>query len=156
MSQLDLFDYKPVLEKYDGKPIPADVVKDQRYAFIQPDAALMSLPLRSKHGESGAELSELLPHLASVADDLAIVKSVHTDQFNHAPAQLFMNTGSPLQGRPCLAPGKLRPRQPGRRLPASWSCNRARARAPARTTGAAVSSPRNTRASPSAARAAPS
>lgn len=102
-SQLDLFDYKPVLNKYDGKPIPADFVKDQRYAFIQPDAALMSSRFAfAKHGQSGAELSELLPHLSEVADDLAIVRSVHTDQFNHAPAQLFINTGSPLQGRPCM------------------------------------------------------
>ncbi len=102
-SQLDLFDHKPVLTQYDGQPIPADIVKDQRYAFIQPDAALMSSRFAFKrHGQSGAELSELLPHLSKVADDLAIVRSVHTDQFNHAPAQLFINTGSPLQGRPCL------------------------------------------------------
>jgi hypothetical protein len=102
-SQLDMFDYKPVLAKYDGKPIPPEVVKDQRYDFIQPDANLMSSRFAfAKHGQSGAEMSELLPHLATVADELAIVRSVHTDQFNHAPAQLFMNTGSPLQGRPCL------------------------------------------------------
>ena len=102
-SQLDLFDHKPVLTQYDGQPIPADIVKDQRYAFIQPDAALMSSRFAfNRHGQSGAELSELLPHLSKVADDLAIVRSVHTDQFNHAPAQLFINTGSPLQGRPCL------------------------------------------------------
>ncbi len=102
-SQLDLFDHKPVLTQYDGQPIPADLVKDQRYAFIQPDAALMSSRFAfARHGQSGAELSELLPHLSKVADDLAIVRSVHTDQFNHAPAQLFINTGSPLQGRPCI------------------------------------------------------
>lgn len=102
-SQLDLYDHKPVLTKYDGQPIPAEIVKDQRYAFIQPNAALMSSRFAfSKYGQSGAELSELLPHLAEVADELAIVRSVHTDQFNHAPAQLFINTGSPLQGRPCM------------------------------------------------------
>ncbi len=102
-SQLDLFDHKPVLTKYDGQPIPSDLVKDQRYAFIQPDANLMSSRFAfNRHGQSGAELSELLPHLSSVADDLAIIRSVHTDQFNHAPAQLFINTGSPLQGRPCI------------------------------------------------------
>ncbi|GMV99881.1 MAG: hypothetical protein AMXMBFR84_10200 [Candidatus Hydrogenedentota bacterium] len=102
-SQLDLFDFKPTLQKLDGQPVPAEVVKDQRYAFIQPNAALMASRFAfAKHGQSGAELSELLPHLATVVDDLAIIKSVHTSQFNHAPAQLFMNTGSPLLGRPSM------------------------------------------------------
>jgi hypothetical protein len=102
-SQLDLFDFKPALRKYDGQPIPAEVVKDQRYAFIQPDASLMSARYRfARHGQSGAELSEMLPHLAGVVDELAIVRSVHTDQFNHAPAQIFLNTGSPLPGRPSM------------------------------------------------------
>lgn len=102
-SQLDLFDHRPALKQYDGQPVPASVVKDQRYAFIKPDAALMSSRFSfARYGASGAELSEMLPHLATVADDLAIVKSVHTSQFNHAPAQLFMNTGSPLFGRPSM------------------------------------------------------
>lgn len=102
-SQLDLFDPKPTLAKYDGKPVPAEVVKDQRYAFIRPDASLMAPRFAfARHGQSGAELSEMLPHLSRVVDDIAIVKSVHTDQFNHAPAQIFLNTGSPLPGRPCM------------------------------------------------------
>ncbi|WP_152053466.1 DUF1501 domain-containing protein [Tautonia marina] len=102
-SQLDLFDPKPTLAKYDGQPVPAEVVKDQRYAFIRPDASLMAPRFRfARHGECGAELSEMLPHLAQVVDDIAIVRSVHTDQFNHAPAQIFMNSGSPLPGRPCM------------------------------------------------------
>jgi hypothetical protein len=102
-SQLDLFDPKPVLTKHDGRPVPAEVVKDQRYAFIRRDAQLLAPRFKfSKHGQSGAEMSEMLPHLARVADDLAIVRSVHTDQFNHAPAQIFMLTGSPLPGRPSL------------------------------------------------------
>ncbi|HZW31194.1 MAG TPA: DUF1501 domain-containing protein [Isosphaeraceae bacterium] len=102
-SQLDLFDHKPALGKYDGQPIPAEVVKDQRYAFIRPDASLMSARYRfARHGQCGAELSEMLPHLARVVDQIAIVKSVHTDQFNHAPAQIFLNTGSPLPGRPSM------------------------------------------------------
>jgi hypothetical protein len=102
-SQLDLFDRKPSLEKYDGKPVPAEVVKDQRYAFIRPDASLMASRFKfARHGGSGAELSEMLPNLAKVVDDIAIVKSMHTDQFNHAPAQIFMNTGSSLPGRPCI------------------------------------------------------
>lgn len=102
-SQLDLFDNKETLRKYDGRPVPADVVKDQRYAFIRPDASLMASRFKfARHGESGAEVSEMLPHLARVVDKLAIVKSMHTDQFNHAPAQIFVNTGSPLPGRPCM------------------------------------------------------
>jgi len=102
-SQIDLFDHKPLLQRYDGQPVPAEIVKDQRYAFIQRDAALMSSRFQfSKHGDSAAEISEMLPHLATMADDLAIVRSVHTDQFNHAPAQIFMNTGSPQLGRPSM------------------------------------------------------
>ena len=102
-SQLDLFDNKPELAKHDGKPVPAELVKDQRYAFIRPDSSLMGPRFKfAKHGKSGAELSEMLPGLAEVVDDVAIVKSMHTDQFNHAPAQIFMNTGSPLPGRPSM------------------------------------------------------
>ena len=79
------------------------MVKDQRYAFIRPDASLMSSRYKfARHGQSGAELSEMLPHLGRVADDIAIVRSMHTDQFNHAPAQIFLNTGSPLPGRPSM------------------------------------------------------
>ena len=102
-SQLDLFDDKPTLKRFDGKPVPAEVVKGQRYAFIRPDANLMASRFAfARHGQSGADLSEMLPHLAKVVDDIAIVKSVHTDQFNHAPAQIFVNTGSSLPGRPCM------------------------------------------------------
>ena len=102
-SQLDLFDHKPTLKKFDGQPVPAEVVKDQRYAFIQPDASLMASRFQfARHGQSGLEVSEMLPWLAKVADDVALVKSVHTDQFNHAPAQIFANTGSSLPGRPSM------------------------------------------------------
>jgi uncharacterized protein (DUF1501 family) len=102
-SQLELFDYKPKLVELEGKPIPPEVIAGQRYAFIQPNAAVLSPRFKfARHGQSGAEISEVLPHLASVADDLAIVKSVHTDQFNHSPAQIFVNTGSPLPGRPSM------------------------------------------------------
>ncbi len=102
-SQLDLFDFKPSLKKFDGQPVPAEVVKDQRYAFIQPDASLMASRFKfARHGQSGLELSEMLPHLARVADEIAVIKSVHTDQFNHAPAQIFFNTGSSLPGRPSM------------------------------------------------------
>ncbi|MAI71857.1 MAG: sulfatase [Rhodopirellula sp.] len=102
-SQLDLFDHKPKLTELEGQPLPASVIAGQRYAFIQPDAAVLAPRFKfNKHGESGAELSEVLPHLATIADDLAIIRTVHTDQFNHSPAQLFMNTGSPIPGRPAM------------------------------------------------------
>ena len=94
-SQLELFDNKPKLQEIEGKPIPPSVIKGQRYAFIQPDAAVLGprFPF-AKHGQSGAEFSDRLPYLSKIADDLTIVKSMHTDHFNHAPAQLFMTTGS--------------------------------------------------------------
>jgi uncharacterized protein (DUF1501 family) len=102
-SQLDLFDFKPDLVKFDGQPMPADLVKDQRYAFIEKNAALMSSRYNfARHGQSGAELSEMLPYLSKVADDITIVKSMHTDQFNHAPAQILTNTGSGQMGRPSM------------------------------------------------------
>ena len=102
-SQLDLFDYKPTLTKFDGKPIPQEIVKGQKYAFIRPDAELFASKFKfSQHGQSGVWLSETLPHLAEVVDDIAIVKSMTTDAFNHAPAQIFMNTGSTQFGRPSM------------------------------------------------------
>jgi hypothetical protein len=102
-SQLDLFDYKPQLTKIEGKPIPPEVIGGQRYAFIRPDAAVLGPQYKfAKHGQSGAELSEMLPNLAKVVDDITIIKSLRTDQFNHAPAQLFLNTGFSQPGRPCL------------------------------------------------------
>jgi hypothetical protein len=102
-SQLDMFDSKPKLAQIEGKPIPPEVIGGQRYAFIRPDAAVLGPQYRfAKHGESGAEISEVLPHLAKVVDDIAIVKSCRTDQFNHAPAQIFMNCGFAQPGRPSL------------------------------------------------------
>lgn len=102
-SQLDLFDHKPALVKYNGKPVPPEVVMGQKYAFIKPDAALYASEFKfSRHGACGAELSEALPHLAEVVDDIAIVKSMSTDAFNHAPAQVLMQTGSTQFGRPCF------------------------------------------------------
>ncbi|MEX2285763.1 MAG: DUF1501 domain-containing protein [Planctomycetaceae bacterium] len=102
-SQLELFDYKPKLVELEGKPIPPSVIQGQRYAFIQPDAAVLAPRFRfAKHGASGTELSEMLPELARVVDEVAILRSVHTDMFNHAPAQLFVNTGSGIPGRPAM------------------------------------------------------
>jgi uncharacterized protein (DUF1501 family) len=102
-SHLELFDYKPELAKWDGKLPPADLLKGYRAAFINPNSTLLGPKFKfAKHGQSGAELSELLPYLAQVADDLCIVKSMHTDAFNHAPAQIMMNTGSQQFGRPSI------------------------------------------------------
>ena len=100
-SHLELFDHKPELAKWDGKLPPADLLKGYRAAFINPNSKLLGPKFKfAKHGQSGAELSELLPHTAKIADDLCIVKSMVTDAFNHAPAQIFMNTGSQQFGRP--------------------------------------------------------
>ncbi|MEO6245801.1 MAG: DUF1501 domain-containing protein [Opitutaceae bacterium] len=100
-SQLDLFDHKPALAAYDGKPCPDSFLEGKRFAFLRghPNIAASRYAFH-RHGQSGAEISELLPHLAGVADELAIVKSLHTDEFNHAPAQLFLHTGFGRLGRP--------------------------------------------------------
>jgi hypothetical protein len=102
-SQLDMFDPKPKLAELEGKPLPESVVGGQRYAFIRPDAAVLGPQFKfARHGESGAELSEVLPHLAGVVDEICLIRSVRTDQFNHAPAQIFFNTGFGQPGRPSL------------------------------------------------------
>ncbi len=102
-SHLELFDYKPQLAKFDGKLPPAELLKGYRAAFINPNSTLLGPKFKfEKHGQSGAELSELLPHLSKVADDIAIVKSMVTDAFNHAPGQLLMNTGTQQFGRPSM------------------------------------------------------
>jgi hypothetical protein len=102
-SQLDLFDYKPKLAQFNGQPVPAEVIKGERFAFIKGVPKLLGSPHTfAKHGQSGAELSNLLPHLAGIADEVAFVKSMHTTQFNHAPGQVFMNTGHQIIGRPSI------------------------------------------------------
>jgi Protein of unknown function (DUF1501) len=100
-SHLELFDNKPALAKMDGQAPPPDLIKGYRAAFINPDAKFLGPKFKfARHGQCGAELSELLPNLATVVDDIAIVKSMYTDAFNHAPGQIFMNTGSQMFGRP--------------------------------------------------------
>lgn len=102
-SHLEMFDFKPELAKFNGKLPPAELLQGYRAAFINPNSTLLGPKFKfAKHGRSGAELSELLPHLANVVDDIAIVKSLHTEAFNHAPGQIFMNTGSQMFGRPSL------------------------------------------------------
>jgi len=103
-SQLELFDYKPKLQELSGQVIPESFVEGKRFAFIKPDAKLLGTVRKfARYGESGAEISECLPHLASVADDIAIIRSMKTDVFNHGPAKLLSNTGSPqFSGRPSM------------------------------------------------------
>ena len=102
-SHLELFDFKPQLAKFDGTLPPAELLKGYRAAFINPSSKLLGPKFKfAKHGQCGAELSELLPHLAKVVDDIAIVKSMVTDAFNHAPGQILMNTGSQQFGRPSM------------------------------------------------------
>src|SRR5262245_39223459 len=103
-SQLDLFDPKPKLNELDGQKLPESMTKNVRFAFIQKDSArLMGSPRKfTKHGQCGMELSDFLPQLATCADDIALVRSMHTDAFNHHPGQLMMNTGVPTFGRPSM------------------------------------------------------
>ena len=102
-SHLELFDNKPTLARYDRRLPPPELLEGYRAAFIRPDATCLGPKFRfARHGRSGIELSELLPHLARCADDIAVVKSMVTDAFNHAPAQIFMSTGAQQFGRPSL------------------------------------------------------
>ena len=102
-SHLELFDPKPMLAKFNGQLPPPDLIKGYRAAFINPNSKLLGPKFKfAKHGQCGAELSELLPHLATVVDDIAIVKSMNTDAFNHAPGQIMMNTGAQQFGRPSM------------------------------------------------------
>src|SRR5262245_44346435 len=102
-SHLELFDNKPELAMWNGRLPPAELIKNYRAAFINPNSTLLGPKFKfARHGDCGAELSELLPHLATVVDDIAIVKSMVTDAFNHAPGQIMMNTGAQQFGRPSL------------------------------------------------------
>jgi hypothetical protein len=102
-SHLELFDNKPQLAKFDGTLPPPEMLKGYRAAFINPNSKLLGPKFKfEKYGQSGAELSELLPRLAEVVDDIAIVKSMVTDAFNHAPGQILMSTGSQQFGRPSI------------------------------------------------------
>ncbi len=102
-SHLEMFDNKPKLTEYNGKLPPAELMKGYRSAFIMPGATLLGPKFKfSKHGQCGAELSEVLPNMAKVVDDIAIIKSMKTTAFNHAPAQIEMNTGRPQFGRPSI------------------------------------------------------
>lgn len=98
-SQLDLFDYKPALQKYTGKPCPEELLKGKRFAFIKGVPNMLGTPFQfARHGQAGTWLSETWKHLPGVIDDIAVINSVQTEQFNHAPAQLYLHSGSSLLG----------------------------------------------------------
>lgn len=106
-SQLELFEPKPELKKYDGQPIPESFTKGKRFAFMdtftkEKPKCLASRRKFTRHGQSGAWLSDCLPQLAKVVDNLAFIHSMQTNVFNHAPAKIFLNTGSPQIGRPSM------------------------------------------------------
>jgi hypothetical protein len=103
-SQVDLYDPKPKLNELNGKPLPESFTKNVRFAFIQKESAvLMGSPRKfTRHGQGGTEFSDLLPNIATCADDMAVIRSLHTEAFNHHPGQLMMNTGVPIFGRPSI------------------------------------------------------
>ena len=102
-SQYELFDPKPELERWDGRSLPESITKDLTLAFIKPTAKVMASRYKfAPRGQCGMVLSELVPHLGSVADEICLVRSMHSDAFNHHPGQLLLFTGSTLPGRPTL------------------------------------------------------
>ena len=102
-SQLELFDYKPILKKYDGKECPKEYLEGQRFAFIQGVPRMLGPQFEfAQHGKSGIWMSDRLPHLAKHADKLCVIKTMQSDQFNHGPAELLIHTGSPNLGHPAM------------------------------------------------------
>lgn len=100
---LDIFDYKPELVKHDGEDCPDEILNGRRFAFTSGVPKLMGTPRTyDRYGKAGMWMSDACPHFHSIADDITLVRSMNTDQFNHAPAELLMFTGSPRQGRPSL------------------------------------------------------
>jgi hypothetical protein len=104
-SQLDLFDYKPMLNQLNGQPIPQSYLEGKRFAFMDSSHRINLLGSRrsfQQYGQSGAWVSDLLPHTAKIVDELTFIRTCKTDLFNHAPAKLFMNTGTGQFGRPSM------------------------------------------------------
>ncbi|MCC6342755.1 MAG: DUF1501 domain-containing protein [Bryobacterales bacterium] len=102
-SQMDLFDPKPGLAKWNGRPLPPSMTKGLQLAFIKPTAAVMASPRTFKpYGQSGIEFSDYIPHTASCADDICMVRSMYSEAFNHHPGQLLLMTGSTQFGRPTM------------------------------------------------------
>src|ERR1051325_11554211 len=104
-SHLESLDFKPELKRINGQPFPESFTKGQQLAQLQNTElkARGSFTDFQKHGQSGQEISNLFPHIASIADDICIVRSMHTEQINHDPAHAFMNSGSIIKGRPSRA-----------------------------------------------------
>lgn len=102
-SQLELFDYKPELQKLNNKKCPPSLLEGKKFAFIRGTPLMLGPQADFKQrGDSGAYISDHLPHFSQIADEVSFLKGVYTDQFNHAPAQLFVHTGSPRLGRPSM------------------------------------------------------
>ncbi len=102
-SQLELFDYKPELQKLDGQYCPPSLFEGKQFAFIKGLPLMLGPQARFRqHGQCGAWVSEYLPEFAKVVDEVCFLKAVHTDEFNHAPAQFLLHTGSPRAGRPSM------------------------------------------------------
>lgn len=100
---LDLFDYKPELVKFNGELCPDEFTKGKQFAFTTGTPRLLGTPRQfARHGQSGVWMSDAIPRLHDVADEMCVLKAVHTEQFNHAPAELLLFTGSARQGRPSL------------------------------------------------------
>ena len=103
VSQLELFENKPILQKNNGKMVPDELIKGQRFAFINPQSKLLGSPYSfAKYGDSAMEFSELLPHLSKLADKTTLIRSVQTDNVTHTPAQVMMATGVERPGRPSI------------------------------------------------------
>ena len=102
-SQLELFDYKPELQKLDGRYCPPSLFEGKQFAFIKERPQMLGPQAHfRRYGQSGAWVSEYLPHFSKVVDEVCFLKAVHTDEFNHAPAQFLMHTGAPRTGRPSM------------------------------------------------------
>lgn len=102
-SQLEMFDYKPLLEKMDGKPCPKSYLEGKKLAFARGTPDMLGHQHKFKKcGQSGTLITDRIPHFQEVVDEVTLIKSMHTDQFNHAPAQLLMHTGFPRLGRPSI------------------------------------------------------
>src|SRR6478736_2894682 len=102
-SQLELFEFKPELNKLHNQPCPQSLLEGKKFAFIRGTPLMLGQQANFKQrGQSGAWVSDHLPHFAGIADEVSFLKAVTTDQFNHAPAQLFIHTGTPRLGRPSL------------------------------------------------------
>lgn len=102
-SQIDLYDPKPMLQKWHGKPLPPSMTKDLPFVFIKPDAKVLGSTREFKpYGQSGTEFSDYIPNIASCADDICLIRSMHTEAFNHHPGQSLLMTGSTQIGRPTV------------------------------------------------------